>query len=106
VEGAAPDAAGILRDERLHPLLHLAGGFVGKREQQDGFRLDAIIEQPRHAIRQRPRLARSRARNDERLPRRADDGGVLLLIELRLVVDAVGGFVRAVQRVFARHLWR
>jgi len=44
---------------------HLVRGAAREREQQDAFGSDAAIDEMRHAIDERPRLARSGARYDE-----------------------------------------
>ena len=104
VEGAAPEALSLHRDQALDTVNHLAGGFVGEGEQEDVLRHDAIIEEPGDAVGESAGLSRACASDDEGLTGRAGDGLILLLIELRLVIDlrqavSVGG----VERVFAGH---
>ena len=67
-------------------------------------RIDAVLEQVGHAIRQGARLAAAGAGDDQRRTRRRGHRGVLLLVQLPRVIDADcrrgGG---ALERVFAGH---
>ena len=103
VKRAAPEPLHIHRHQHRHTIQHLTRRLVGERQQQDLLGQHAIVQQPGHAIGQRPRLARSCPGNDQRLPRRRSDSGILLLIELRFVINAVSGGTGSVQRVVAGH---
>ena len=87
VEGAAPEAAEIVRHEVGDPLDHLARGFVGKSEQQDAGGAHAILHQVGHAVGERARLAAAGPGDDERGAGLGGDGRELLRVQLRRVVD-------------------
>jgi hypothetical protein len=94
MERAAPNRRDIRRQQVLDAPQHLFGGFVGERQEQDPPRRHTVLDQPRHAIRQRARLAAARARNDQHRPgvHRAigacgRDRRELLVVEFRAVVD-------------------
>ena len=100
----APESARVDREEICDAIEHLARGFVGEGEEQDVARIDAVLEQVGDAIRQGARLAGAGAGDDQQRTRRRGHRGVLLLIQLRRVIDADcrrgGG---ALERVFAGH---
>ena len=104
VEGAGPERGGVVRDEFADALGHLAGGLVGEGEQQDLAGVDAVVEQPGHAVGESAGFPGAGAGDDQRAAGRRGDGGVLLLVEGGLVVDA-GGVRRsaAVEGVVSRH---
>ena len=87
VKRAAPKPRRVAADQVLHTVHHLAGGLVGERQQQDAVDRDALLEQVCHAIGQRARLARARPGQHQRRSRRRGNGGELLGVQLRLVVD-------------------
>ena len=75
VKRAAPKPGSVAADQVLHALHHLAGCLVGESQQQDAIDRDSLLEQVRHAVGQRARLARARAREHQRRPRRGRHGG-------------------------------
>ena len=77
---AGPQVGGVLWNELAHPLHHFPRRLVRKCQQQNLARLDPVIEQPRHSIRQRPGFSRTRTGNDQRLARRRTNRLVLLRI--------------------------
>ncbi len=87
MERAAPELAQFATEQIVHAPHHFAGGLVGEREQQNPVRRNPLLQQIGHAIGQRPRLARTRARDDQGWTRRCGDGRVLLGIQFRRVID-------------------
>ncbi len=87
VEGAAPEAGEIVRDQRGDALEHLARGLIRKGEEQDARGADAVLDEVGDAIGQRAGLAAAGAGDDQRGAGSGGDGLVLLRIELRGVVD-------------------
>ena len=54
-------------DQRRHARLHLVGGLVGEGDGEDLEGRDALLlDEPRDAVREHARLARSGARDDEK----------------------------------------
>src|SRR5882724_11491077 len=66
---------------------HLPGGLVGEREQQELLGRRAGLDQARDAVRERPRLARAGAGDDQGGARIAERDGALLVGEIAVVVD-------------------
>ncbi len=82
VKGAHPHRPGAGADERGDPLLHLVRGLVGERDRQDLAGADpARGEQVGDPVRQHPRLAGARARDDEQRRARVDDRRPLLRVQ-------------------------
>ena len=65
VKRAHPDLRRGRPDERADPLLHLLCGLVREGYRQDSPRWDALIDEMREAVSQRPGLAAPRSRKDE-----------------------------------------
>ena len=104
VKRAAPEPTRIHRQEIRHAVEHLARGLVRESEEQDVARINPVLEQIRHAIRERPRLAAPRARDHQQGPRRCCDGRELLLIQLRRVIDIDRRRMRgALERILPGH---
>ena len=104
MEGPRPQSRHILRHQFPHPLGHFTRRLVGEGEQENPPHIDAPINQPRHPIGQCPRLARSRARNDERLAITRRHRAVLLGIQCLAVVNTRGiSTRRSMQLVLTRH---
>ena len=89
VERPGRRAVQVGADERLDAPLHLARGAVREREEEERRRVGAVLDEARDAVDERARLARARARDDERRPVGREDDGLLLLVQLARVVDAV-----------------
>ena len=101
---AAPKRAQFAADQLGDAPHHLARGFVRERQQQNPVGRDALFEQIGDAIRERARLARARAGDDERRAGRRGDGGELLLVEFARVIDLELNFSpERLQNVIARH---
>ena len=90
VEGAAPDVAGLLLDQHLHPAEHLAGRPVGEGDQHDPAGVHAVTHEPRQAVGQGAGLAAACTGDDQHRPARRSGHGQLLAVELRRPVDAPG----------------
>ena len=86
-------------DEGLDAPLHLARGAVRERQEEERRGVCAVLDEARDAVDERPRLARARPRDDERRPVRREDDGLLLLVQLARVIDAVALRHRALQHV-------
>ena len=84
---AAPGFARVGFQQRFDTAEHFPCGAIREREQQDSPRRDAEFNQPRHAIRERPRLARTRARNHQQRPAASIHNRTLFGIQLLTVVD-------------------
>ena len=89
VERAAPDATGIDGDELLDAAQHLAGSLVGEGQQQDVLRIDAILDEPRHAVGEGARLAAAGAGDDQQRSLAGHHHFELLGVELLVVPDPV-----------------
>ena len=89
VEGPAPNAVGVRTEQLGDAPGHFPRRFVGESEQQDLPRLDPVLQQPRHAVGQRARLAAARPGDDQRGAAGRSHRGQLLLVEFRAVIDAV-----------------
>ena len=104
MKGAAPDAGRVNREEVDDPVEHLAGGFVRKGEEEDVARVDPVLEQIGDAIGEGARFARAGPGDDKQRPGWGGDGGVLLRVGLRCVIDADRGRGRsALEQIFAGH---
>ena len=104
VKCAAPNPAGIDRQQIRDAIEHLPRGLVREREQQNISRIDSVLEQIRDAISERARFSRARAGDDEQRPGRRRHSRELLLIQLRRVIDVDRcRSWRALQRVLAGH---
>jgi hypothetical protein len=103
VKRAAPDAARVDGDELLDAAEHLPRRFVRERDDEDVGRIDAVFDEPRHAIGERPRFAAARPGDDEHRPVAGHDHLELFRIELIFVRDAVLflRFLRRLENVFA-----
>ena len=66
VEGAGPERGSVVRSELADTLGHLAGGFVGESEQQDLAGIEAVIQQPGHAVSESPGFPGPGSGDDER----------------------------------------
>ena len=87
VKRPAPQPRRVAADQVRDAVHHLARRLVRERQQEDAVDRDALLEQVRHPIGQRARLARARPGQHQRRPRRGRDRRELLRVELRLVVD-------------------
>ncbi len=101
--------SGAIMKQRGGAAKHLLRGAARERQQQYRLGIDSHLHQPRHAVGERPRLARPRAGNDERwtihMLHRFELRGVQLLIvldfEARFI--AIGQIRGALQN---ETLWR
>ena len=87
VKRPTPEPADIVRQQRGDADEHFPRGLVGEGEQENAVRGYALLQQISHAISERARFARARARNHQRGSRRRGNGGVLLLIELARIIN-------------------
>ena len=87
VERAAPDVLGLLLDEQLDAVEHLAGRPVREGDQHDPAGVHAVMHQPGQPIGQRPRLAAAGPRHDEHRPARRRRHRQLLRIQVRPKID-------------------
>jgi hypothetical protein len=84
MERADPEIARRVADHLVQPVLHLAGGLVGKRHGEDVPRRDTqLFEQIGYAMREHARFARAGAGEDQTRTVSGLDGGALNIIELR-----------------------
>ncbi len=88
MEGAAPKGGEFAAEEAADAEHHFFGGFVGKGEEEDALRGDALFEQEGGAIGESARFARAGARDDQGRAGRGGNCGSLLAVQLALVVDA------------------
>jgi len=101
VERAGGRPHEVRSDEGLDATLHLARGTVREREEEERRRVGSVLDEPRDAVDERARLARAGARDDERRAVRREDDGLLLLVQLARVIDAVALRDRAPEDVLA-----
>ena len=94
VKSSAPQRAQFVAEQVGNALHHFARRLVREREQQNAVGRNALFQKIRDAIRQRARLARTRAGDDERRTGRRGDGGELLLVEFARVVNVQPDFRR------------
>ena len=87
VKGAAGDPVAAAAQERLDPLQHLFGRPPGKGQQQDGGRVNALLNHARHPEHQGAGLAAARPGQDQQRALMADGRLVLGGVEFLLVVD-------------------
>ena len=87
VERPAPELAAGDPGEVLDALEHLLGGLVGERQEQDVPGLGPLVQQPGHAVGQRPGLARTCAGEHERGARRGGHRRVLFRVQFGPEVD-------------------
>ncbi len=82
MKGAHPHRPGPRADERGDPLLHLVRGLVGERDRQDLAGTNPTRgKQVGNPVREHPRLAGPRTRDDEQRRTRMDDRGPLLRVQ-------------------------
>ena len=86
---AAPDAARVDGDELFDAREHLARRFVREREQQDVGRVDAVFDEPRHAIGERACLAAACAGDNEHRSFARHHDFELLGVQLFFIANAV-----------------
>ena len=84
---AAPQRLHVAPQQIRDAAHHLARRLVGEGQEENAIRRHPLLQQIRHTIRQRPRLARTRSRDHQRGPRRGSHGGMLLLIQFLRIVD-------------------
>ena len=83
---------------------HFLGGFVGEGEQQDPVGRNSLFQQISDAIGEGAGFARAGAGDDERRSGRRGDGGVLLLVQLRGVINLqIHGRLKWLQHIITRH---
>ena len=87
VKGAAGDPVAAAAQERLNPLQHLFGRPPGKGQQQDGGRVNPLLNHARHPEHQGAGLAAARPGQDQQRPPVGDGRLVLGGVEFLLVVD-------------------
>ena len=87
VECPAPQSAGIHRQQIRDAIQHFAGCFVREREQQNISRIDPVLEQVRHAIREGARFSRACAGDHKDRSGRSSDGRELLFVQLSGVIN-------------------
>ena len=78
VKGAAPQPVRRFGDEAGDAVEHFARSFIRESEEQNVAGDDAVFDEVGDAIRERARLPRARASDDERWAGRRGDGGELL----------------------------
>ena len=72
-----------MAQQPIHALGHFTGGLVGESHGQDRVGCDIpLLDEPRNAVRDHARLARSRARQNEQRPVGRLDCGALFGIEM------------------------
>ena len=104
MECSAPESARIHRQQIRDAIQHFAGCFIREREQQNISRIDPVLEQVRHAIREGSRFSRARSRDHKDRSGRSSDRRELLFVQLSGVIDVDRrGYRRALQRVLAGH---
>ena len=92
VKRPAPDAMHILRaGQRLDAPQHLARRAVGKCREHNSLRRNAVLDQIRDAIGDRPRLARARTGDDKRGLRLGRDDAKLLFVKFAAVTSQLFG---------------
>ena len=105
MECSAPESARIHRQQIRDAIQHFAGCFVREREQQNISRIDPVLEQVRHAIREGARFSRARAGDHKDRARRSSHRRELLFVQLSGVINVDRrGYRRALQRVLTRHV--
>src|SRR5581483_2253031 len=107
MECAAPEPAGIDRQQIHDATKHFPCSFICEREKQNVSRIDPVFEKIRHAIGKGSGLSRSGTGDDQKRTRRRSYCCKLLLIELGGIVDmnpAIAEYWRALQRILAGHL--
>ena len=87
MNGTAPQACNILGHKLLNALKHLTRGLIGKGEQKNVSRIHPLIEQVGDTVGQRACFSRSRTGNDECRTRLRAYRCILLLVELRGIVN-------------------
>ncbi len=104
VKRPAPKPARIHRQQIRHPIEHLPRRLVREGQEQNVPRVHPILEQVSHAISQRPRLPRPRARDHQERPRRSRHRRMLLRIQLRRIINPNPRRRRsALENILARH---
>ncbi len=104
MERPAHQAPRVHRQERLDPAQHVPRGSVGEGQEEDPPRIRAGFDQAGHTVNEGAGLARARAGDDQDRPPAGQDDLPLLVVQLPVVVHAVG--VRpggGLQDVFALH---
>ena len=66
VERPTHDPVALRADQQAHPSQHFLGRLSRERQEQDGGRIDARIDQPGHAIHEDPGFAAAGTGNDQR----------------------------------------
>ncbi len=89
VERAAHQPPRVDGEQALDPPEHLTRRLVRERQEHDARRVGARFDQPRDAVDEGARLARSRARDDEDRPAAREHDLPLLFVQLPVVVDPV-----------------
>ena len=90
VKGAAPDAARVDGHQLLDAAEHLAGGLVGESQQEDVLRIDAVLNEARHAVGEGARLSAAGTRDHQQWSLAGHDHLQLLGIQVLVVADAIG----------------
>src|SRR5207237_2544958 len=103
VERPAGNPARVDCDELLDAAQHLARRLVRERQQQDLLRIDTVLDEPRNALGEAPRLAAAGSGDAQTRPFAGHHHLELLGIELLVVFDAVRllRFRRPLERVAA-----
>ena len=91
VEGAAPEAADLAADQRLHAREHRPGGLVREGGEQDPLRRDAAFDETGYAVGERPRLPAPRPGDDQERSPLFQNDAELLRIEFFFVIDHGAG---------------
>src|SRR5690348_12839052 len=78
---ATRDLAATIADQLLDPPQHFLRGTAGESQQENRTRRYPALDQPRHAINQGPRLARTRSRHYQQRTVTMSYRGELLRIE-------------------------
>lgn len=87
VEGPAPELPPGNRGQILDPFQHFAGGFIGKGEEENFVRLNAVVEEVGDPVGEGAGFARSRARQHEGGAGFRRDRRVLLRIQFALEIN-------------------
>ena len=105
MECSTPKSAGIDWQQIRDAIQHFTGSFVREREQQNISRIDPVLEQVRHAIREGARFSGASASDHKDRAGRSSDRRDLLFVQLSGVINVDRRRYRsALQCVFTGHV--